>query len=274
MSVPQVTLNNGITMPQLGLGVFKVHEGAEVENAVRAALEAGYRSIDTAALYGNEHGVGRAIAGSEVPHQQVFVTTKVWNADQGYDSTLKAFETSLHQLNMDYVDLYLIHWPSTKRFKQTWRAMERLYEQKVVRAIGVANFQPHHLDDLLSDAQIVPAVDQVEMHPMLTQVEVRNYCADKGIAVEAWSPLMHGGEVLQHEVITRLATAHSKTPAQIVLRWHIQSGVIVIPKSITPERIRENIDIFDFELSAQEMAAIDALNADRRTGPDPDRFDF
>ncbi len=272
MTVPMMKLNNGITMPQLGLGVYKAHEGEQVQRAVQAALDAGYRSFDTAALYGNEHGVGQALAGTG--RKELFVTTKVWNADQGYDPTLRAFEMSLHQLGMDYVDLYLVHWPVAKKYKQTWKALEYLYEQKLVRAIGVSNFQTHHLDDLLADAHVVPAVNQVELHPRLTQVELRKYCADKDIAVESWSPLMRGGEILADQTITRIAGAHAKTPAQVVLRWHIQSGLIVIPKSVTPERIRENMDIFDFELSIEDMRAIDGLDQGERIGPDPDNFDF
>lgn len=273
MQVPNITLNNNVEMPLLGLGVYKVHE-REVQDAVKVALEAGYRSIDTAALYGNEKGVGEAVHESGLPRGDLFITTKVWNADQGYDSTLRAFEMSLHQLGMDYVDLYLIHWPVAAKYKATWRALERLYEQKVVRVIGVSNFQPHHLDDLLDGANVVPAVDQVELHPMLSQKELRRYSAEKRIAIEAWSPLMRGGEVLSHPVITDLAAIHGKTPAQIVLRWHVQQDIIVIPKSITPERIRQNIEIFDFELSDEEIATIDGLDNGERTGPDPDNFDF
>lgn len=274
MSVPDVKLNNDVLIPQLGLGVYKAHEGREVQDTVRIALEAGYRSIDTAALYGNEHGVGLALKNSDVPRDEVFITTKVWNADQGYDSTLKAFEVSMHRLGVDHVDLYLVHWPVARRFKKTWQALERLYDQKVVRAIGVSNFQTHHLDELLADANVVPAVNQVELHPRLAQIELRSYCADKGIAVESWSPLMHGGEVLRDPVVLKLAEQHGKTPAQIVLRWHIQHGLITIPKSVTPERIGENINIFDFELSADDMQALDGLNQDKRIGADPDNFDF
>jgi diketogulonate reductase-like aldo/keto reductase len=274
MTTPTVKLNNDVIMPQLGLGVYKAHEGSEAHDAVKVALEAGYRAIDTASLYGNEHSVGRAVAESGLDRKDVFITTKVWNADQGYLSTLRAFETSLHRLDMDYVDLYLVHWAVPKKYKQTWKALEYLYDQKVVRAIGVSNFQPHHLDDLLTDANVVPAVNQVELHPMLIQSELRAYCADKGIAVESWSPLMHGGEVLENAAILRLAQKHSKTPAQVVLRWHIQHGLIVIPKSTTPERIRENIDLFDFELDDEDMRTIDSLDVGKRVGPDPDHVDF
>jgi diketogulonate reductase-like aldo/keto reductase len=274
MTVPDVKLNNNVAIPQLGLGVYKAHEGREVQETVRVALEAGYRSIDTAALYGNEHGVGLALADSTVPRDEVFLTTKVWNADQGYDSTLKAFEVSMHRLGVDYIDLYLVHWPVARHFKKTWKALEYLYDQKAVRAIGVSNFQPHHLDELLGGLNVVPAVNQIELHPRLTQVELREYCASKGIAVESWSPLMHGGEVLRDPVILGLAEKHSKTPAQVILRWHIQHDLIAIPKTVTPERIRENIQIFDFELSTEDMLVIDGLNQNKRIGPDPDNFDF
>lgn len=274
MPVPDVKLNNDVLIPQLGLGVYKAHEGREIQETVRTALEAGYRSIDTAALYGNEHGVGLAIQGSGVPRDEVFITTKVWNADQGYDSTLKAFEVSMRRLGVDYVDLYLVHWPVARRFKKTWQALEYLYEQKVVRAIGVSNFQPHHLDELLADAHVIPAVNQIELHPRLTQTELRQYCADKGIAVESWSPLMHGGEILRDPVVLRLAERHGKAPAQVILRWHIQHGLIAIPKTVTPQRIHENFDIFDFELGTDDMRVIDGLNQDKRVGPDPDNFDF
>lgn len=274
MAVPDVKLNNGIIIPQLGLGVYKAHEGREAQATVGAALKAGYRSIDTAALYGNEHGVGLAVNESGIPRDSVFITTKVWNADQGYDSTLRAFDVSMHRLGVDYVDLYLVHWPVARRFKKTWQALERLYDQKVVRAIGVSNFQTHHLDELLADANVVPAINQIELHPRLTQTELRRYCADKGIAVESWSPLMRGGEVLRDSVILQLAKLHGKTPAQVVLRWHIQHGLIAIPKTVTPQRIAENLNIFDFELTADDMRAIDGLNQDKRIGPDPDNFDF
>lgn len=273
-TVPMITLNNGVAIPLIGLGTYKMHQGKEPEAAVRAALDAGYRSIDTAAFYGNEKSVGRAIKVSGLPRDEVFVATKVWNADQGYKFTLKAFETSLHQLGMDYVDMYLIHWPVKRKFKQTWRALEYLYDQKVVRAIGVSNFLPHHLDDLLQDANVVPAVDQVELHPMLAEKQLREYCQGRGVAIEAWSPLMRGGDVLSNPAIAELADKYHKQPAQIVLRWHVQQGIIVIPKSATPDRIRQNIDIFDFQLSDEDMHEIDQLDVGARTGPDPDNLDF
>ncbi|RKN87017.1 aldo/keto reductase [Paenibacillus ginsengarvi] len=261
-------------MPWLGLGVWKVTEGEEVVKSVRSALEIGYRSIDTAAVYGNEEGVGRAIRESGVPRDRLFVTTKVWNADQGYDSTLAAYDQSLNKLGMDYVDLYLIHWPVKGKYKDTWRALEKLYKDGRVRAIGVSNFHVHHLEDLLPKAEIKPMVDQVEYHPRLAQLPLLKFCKEQGIQMEAWSPLMQGKELLSHELITELAGKYGKTAAQIILRWDLQHGVVTIPKSVTPSRIQENAQIFDFELSAEDMQRIDGLNEDRRVGPDPDNFNF
>lgn len=269
---PAIKLNNGIIMPQFGLGVFKAEEGEEVENAVSTALKSGYRLIDTAAIYRNEEGVGRAIAESDVPRSEMFITTKLWNDDQGHDSALLAFNKSLDRLGLDYIDLYLIHWPVQDKYKTTWKAFEELYADGKIRAIGVSNFKPHHLDGLLEDCEVMPAVNQIELHPMHTQLETRRYCRQKGIKVESWSPLKKAGELLKNEVITGIADSHNKAPAQVVLRWHIQSGLIVIPKSVTPERIKSNIDIFDFELSADEMKQIDGLNQNERIGPDPDSF--
>lgn len=272
--IPEITLNNGIAMPQIGLGVFKVEEGNQVEEAVRAALDAGYRSIDTAAMYGNEEGVGRAIKESGIPREELFITTKLWNDDQGYESAFTALQASLDKLDLEYLDLYLIHWPkpAQNKYKETWKAFEEMYTNGKIRAIGVSNFHQDHLDDLLTDAQVVPAVNQIEMHPMLIQSELREYCNQKGIAVEAWSPLMRGGELLEHPVISSIAQAHNKQPGQIVLRWHIQLGVIVIPKSVTPERIAANIDIFNFELTSEEMEQISSLHTGERTGPNPANF--
>nr|WP_308426179.1 aldo/keto reductase [Alicyclobacillus cellulosilyticus] len=268
-----VTLNNGVKMPWFGLGVYKAQEGEEVENAVRWALEMGYRSIDTAALYGNERGVGQAIRDSGIPREEVFVTTKVWNSDQGYESTLRAFEESRRRLGFDYVDLYLIHWPVKGKYVETWRALEKLYRDGWVRAIGVSNFQIHHLQDIFAVSDIIPAVNQVEYHPRLTQKPLHAFCRDHGIQLEAWSPLMRG-EVLGHPTIVEIAERHGKTPAQVVLRWDVQNEVVTIPKSVRKERIRENADIFDFELTEEEMARIDALNENRRIGADPDNFNF
>ncbi|MFB7127055.1 aldo/keto reductase [Kitasatospora sp. NPDC056273] len=271
-TVPTVKLNNGVEIPQLGFGVFQVPDD-QTTAAVAAALEAGYRSIDTAAIYGNETGVGRALAASGVAREDLFVTTKLWNADQGYDATLRAFDASLAKLGLDHVDLYLIHWPTPARdlYLDTWRALERLVEEGRVRAAGVSNFQPAHLQRLLDTSALVPAVNQVELHPGLQQAELRAFHAEHGIATEAWSPLAQGA-VLDDPAITAIAARTGKSPAQVVLRWHLQLGNIVIPKSVTPARIRQNLDVFDFELTAQDMAAIAAGDRDLRTGPHPDQF--
>jgi 2,5-diketo-D-gluconate reductase A len=273
-TVPTTTLNNGTDMPQLGFGVWQVADD-EAHTAVATALQQGYRSIDTAALYKNEAGVGRAIAESGITRDQLFITTKVWNDDQGYDATLRAFDTSLNKLGLDYVDLYLIHWPQQARnlYTQSWQALERLYAEKRARTIGVSNFQPAHLDRLAIEADIVPAVNQIELHPHLNQQALRDYHAAHGIKTEAWSPLGQGGTLLDEPAIRDIATAHGKTTAQVVLRWHLQLGNIVIPKSVTPSRIAENIQVFDFDLSESEMSAIGGLNTDTRLGPDPDQFD-
>ncbi|MFI8004919.1 aldo/keto reductase [Streptomyces sp. NPDC086010] len=272
-TVPTVTLNNGVTIPQLGFGVFQVPDD-ETTAAVAAALEAGYRSIDTAAVYGNEAGVGRALTESGLPREELFVTTKLWNADQGYDATLAAFDASLTELGLDHVDLYLIHWPAPARdlYTDTWRALEKLHADGRIRAAGVSNFQPAHLHRLREESSLVPAVNQVELHPGLQQSELRAVHAEAGIATEAWSPLAQGA-LLDDEVITSLAERHGRTPAQVVLRWHLQLGNIVIPKSVTPARIRQNIDVFDFALPAADMDAIAGLDRGMRTGPDPDVVD-
>jgi methylglyoxal/glyoxal reductase len=265
------TLHNGVKMPYFGLGVFKVQEGQEVEESVKHALAAGYRSIDTAAVYRNEVGVGKAIIESGIPREELFVTTKVWNDDQGYDTTLEAFETSLEKLDMDYVDLYLIHWAVSGKYLDTWRALERLYKEGRVRAIGVSNFQIHHLQDIMNHYEEKPTVNQVELHPYLVQEELRAFCTTNQIAVEAWSPLAKG-QVLADPTLVELSEKYGKTPAQIALRWHVQNDIIVIPKSITPTRIKENADIFDFELSNEDMQKISLLDRDHRTGSHPDNF--
>lgn len=268
----KVTLNNGVEMPWFGLGVYQAKEGPEVENAVSAALRHGYRLIDTAALYGNEEGVGRAVRASGLAREEIFITTKVWNSRQGYDTTLRAFDESAGKLGVDTVDLYLVHWPVKGKYKDTYRALEKLYRDGRVRAIGVSNFQPHHLDDLLQEAGIVPAVNQVELHPLLSQKELKDYCDAKGIRLQAWSPLMQGN--LDVAELAEIGEKHGKTPAQVVLRWDIQNGVLTIPKSVHEERIRSNADIFDFELSGDEMKRIDELNRNHRFGGDPDNFNF
>ncbi|MFI8194162.1 aldo/keto reductase [Streptomyces sp. NPDC085946] len=268
--VPTVTLNNGVEIPQLGFGVFQVPD-AETTAAVSAALEAGYRSIDTAAIYGNEAGVGKALAASGIARDDLFITTKLWNADQGYDTTLRAFDASLDKLGLDYVDLYLIHWPTPARdlYRESWKALEKLAADGRIRAAGVSNFQPAHLKRLLDGTGLVPAVNQIELHPGLQQSELRALHADLGIATEAWSPLAQGA-VLSDDAITAIAARHGKSPAQVVIRWHLQLGNIVIPKSVTPARIRENLDVFDFALTDEEMTSIAALDRGLRTGPDPD----
>ncbi len=266
-------LHNGVRMPYFGFGTYKVKEGEEVYNAVRTALETGYRLIDTAALYENEEGVGRAIRDSGIPREEIFVTTKVWNSDQGYDSTLRAFETSLKKLDIGYIDLYLIHWAVKGKYLDTWKALVELYKEGRVRAIGVSNFQIHHLQDIMDHFDEIPTVNQVELHPYLTQEELREFCAKHNIKVEAWSPLGRG-RLLDLPELKRIAEKYGKTPAQVVLRWHVQNDIIVIPKSVHPERIKENADIFDFELSDEDMAAINRLNRNERFGKDPDHVDF
>jgi len=269
-----VTLNNGVQMPWLGLGVFKAKEGEEVVQAVKAAIRAGYRSIDTASAYRNEEGVGQgvreALQENGLQREDVFITSKVWNSDQGFETTLKSFDDSLKRLGLDYLDLFLVHWPVKGKYKETYRALEKVYAEGKVRAIGVSNFQIHHLEDLLSDAKVVPAVNQVEFHPYLTQKELLRYCTEKGIQLEAWSPLGQG-HLLEHELLKGIASKYGKTVAQIILRWDVQLGVVTIPKSIREARIIENADIFDFELSAEEMQAIDGLNRNQRFGSDPDK---
>ncbi|MGW0817344.1 aldo/keto reductase [Streptomyces viridiviolaceus] len=270
--IPTVTLNNGVQIPQLGFGVFQVPD-AETTAAVSSALEAGYRSIDTAAIYGNETGVGRALADSGIAREDLFITTKLWNADQGYDATLTAFDASLAKLGLDHVDLYLIHWPTPARdlYRESWKAIEKLVAEGRIRAAGVSNFQPAHLERLIADSELVPAVNQVELHPGLQQSELRAAHARLGIATEAWSPLAQGA-VLGDEAITTIAARYGKSPAQVVLRWHLQLGNVVIPKSVTPARIRENLDVFDFALTEEEMTTIAALDRDLRTGPHPDEL--
>lgn len=284
--VPNKQLNNGVIIPQMGLGVWQAKDGDEVETAVTAAIDTGYRLIDTAAAYGNEAGVGRAIAKSNVPREELFITTKLWNHDQGYESTLKAFDNSMKLLGLDYIDMYLIHWPMPAKhlYLESWKAMEELYSQGKIKVLGVCNFQPPHLDDLLAHATVKPAVNQIELHPYFQQLELQKYGHDHGIVTESWSPI--GGKggaggntsldtaLLAQPILNEIGQKYSKTAAQVVIRWHIQKDLIVIPKSIQPERIKENINVFDFELTEQDMNAIDTLQTGKRGGPDPDMFEI
>ncbi|CRK84991.1 aldo/keto reductase family oxidoreductase [Neobacillus massiliamazoniensis] len=267
------TLHNGVKMPWFGLGVYKVQEGEEALQSVKAAIKAGYRSIDTAALYQNEESVGQAIRESGVPREELFITTKVWNTDQRNDSVLEAFEISLKKLGLDYVDLYLVHWPVKEKYKQTWKVLEKLYKEGRIRAIGVSNFKIHQLEDLMSVAEVKPMVNQVELHPLLAQPELRNYCKKQGIQIEAWAPLGQG-RMLEHPVINEIASKYNTSTAQVILRWDLQNEIVTIPKSVKESRIIENADIFDFALSAEDIEKINALNENKRFGADPDNFTF
>ncbi|MEV2278717.1 aldo/keto reductase [Nocardiopsis sp. NPDC049922] len=273
MTVPDVTLGNGVRMPQLGFGVWQVSDDAVVD-AVTTALEAGYRSIDTAAAYGNERGVGEALSRSELDREDVFVTSKLANPDQGYDRTLRAFDATLERMRLEVLDLYLIHWPLPRRdmYVSTWKALERLYADGRVRAIGVCNFQAPHLERVMEEGGITPMVNQIELHPLLIQRAMREFDAKHNIITEAWSPLGQG-KLLDHPTVVAIAEQLQRTPAQVLLRWHIQLGNVVIPKSVTPERIRSNFRIFDFELSEADMDRVTGLDAGSRFGPDPDEFD-
>jgi len=278
MTAPLITLNDGNAIPSVGLGGFQTPPKA-TEQAVSAALEAGYRHIDTAAAYGNEREVGRAVKKSDIPREEIFLVTKLWNADQGYDSTLKAFEKSARRLGLNhedgYLDLYLIHWPipAVSEFVNTWRAFGALRDLGHIRSIGVSNFAPEHLNTLIDATGVVPVLNQVELHPLLTQVELREVHKNLGIATEAWSPLGQG-RLLDHPAITGIADAYGKTPAQVIVRWHLQIGNIVIPKSVNPERIASNFDVFDFELSDDDISSICSLDNGTRLGPDPRTFNF
>lgn len=269
----RIKLNNGIMMPLLGIGVFLMEEGDEVKNAVKYALEIGYRSIDTAAIYRNEIGVGNAIKESEVSRSEIFLTSKVWNADQGYDSTLKAFDATLRRLKTDYLDLYLIHWPVRNKYIETYKALEKLYNQGRIKAIGVSNFALNHFAELLENCKVKPMVNQVEFHPLLQQPDLHNFCNLNNIQLEAWGPLMQG-KIFNVKELQPLAKKYNKTIAQIALRWEIQKQVVVIPKSINHERIVENANIFDFELENDDIKFIDKLDRDKRIGPDPNNFNF
>lgn len=271
--IPSKTLANGVKMPYLGLGVYKMTDREEAIQAMVKALELDYRAIDTAALYYNEEEVGEAIRQSGVQREDIFVTTKVWNTDQGYDNTLRAFETSLKKLGLEYVDLYLTHWAVKDKFLDTYRAIERLYEEKLIRVTGVSNHHAHHLEKIFAQANVKPMVNQIEIHPYLSQEELRAFCKENDIAVTAWSPLGRGA-VLQDEIITNIAQQVEKSTAQIVLRWHYQNDIISIPKSVTPSRIAENSQIFDFELTDEQMKQINLVNKNQRFGKDPDNFNF
>jgi diketogulonate reductase-like aldo/keto reductase len=271
--VPVVTLNNGITIPQLGFGTWQIPED-DTQGIVEHALQTGYRHIDTAAAYGNEAQVGAAVNGSGIARDELFVTTKLWNANHGREKTLKAFDESMDKLGLDVLDLYLIHWPLPDHddYVETWKALEEILESGRTRAIGVSNFQQAHLERLLKEGDVVPAVNQIELHPLLTQVELKAFQAEKTIHTEAWSPLAQGGELLEDDTIAGIAERIGKTPAQTILRWQLQEGNIIFPKSVTASRVEENFDVFDVELTAEDLAAITALNKDERQGPDPDTF--
>lgn len=265
-------LSNGVKIPLFGLGVYQIPDDSKLQHAIEAAFDAGYRKIDTAAMYRNEPGVGKAIRNSTLTREEVFVTSKVWNSDQGYDETLRAFEKTRKNLGFD-PDLYLIHWPVKGKFKATWKALEELYDQGHLTSIGVSNFHRHHLEDLMSNARIAPMVNQIELHPRLQQSDLVTFCQQHEIHVEAWSPLMRG-EIFQVDELAQLAEKHGKSIAQIALRWCLQRGLGIIPKSDNPDHVRANAAIFDFELDDQDMAGIGRLDRHQRIGPDPDNFDF
>ncbi len=264
------TLNNNVSIPQVGFGVWKV-PNEEAAAAVEQAFKAGYRLIDTAKVYGNELGVGQAIANSSIPREELFITTKVWNADQGYENTIKAFDASLEKLGIDYVDLYLIHWPTPKfdQYVETYKALENLYKEGRSKAIGVCNFDIEHLERIMEECEVKPAINQVECHPYLQQKELRDFCKKHDIQVEAYSPLMNGTYIMENKVIQEIAEQHGKTPAQIILRWHVQNDVVVIPKTVTPSRMKENLDVLDFELTEADMERITTLNRNERNNSVP-----
>ncbi|WP_050726309.1 aldo/keto reductase [Vulgatibacter incomptus] len=273
MTRPSLTLNDGRTMPRVGFGTWRISND-QAASIVRTAISAGYRSIDTAAVYANEEGVGEAVATCGLPRDELFVTTKVWNDRQGYDTTLRAFDESLARLKLEAVDLYLIHWPApaTNRYVETWKALIQLRQEGRARSIGVSNFNRPHLERILDATGVVPAVNQIELHPFLQQRELRAFHADKGIATESWSPLARAHR-LDNPVLVDLAKKHGKTPAQVVLRWHLDSGLVAIPKSAHETRIRENLDLFDFRLDDEDMARMETLDEGGRTGMDPNAFD-
>ncbi|WP_438317110.1 aldo/keto reductase [Sporosarcina sp. FA9] len=269
------TVNNGLKIPQLGYGVWKIPDD-EAEHTVQKAMDAGYRLIDTAKIYKNEVGVGKAIAATNVPRAELFITTKLWNADQGYETALKAFDESLEKLGLDYVDLYLIHWPTPMfdMYVESYKALETIYKDGRAKAIGVCNFDIEHLQRIMDECEIIPAVNQIEYHPYLQQTELKKFCTEHGILIEAYSPLMNGTKVLEDPVIQELAKQHSKTPAQIILRWHLQTDVVPIPKTVTPSRMDENLNVFDFELSEEDLNKIAALDKGERHNAVPSEFSY
>lgn len=273
-----ITLNNDLEIPLLGYGTFRVPEGADLAQAVKTAIQEGYRLIDTAAVYQNEASVGKgireAIEEGIVTREELFITSKVWNDGLSYEETLQAYDDALARMELDYLDLYLLHWPGTNNdFVAQWKALEKIYTDKRVKSIGVSNFHQHHLEKLLAETDIVPAINQIELNPLQTQKKVQAYCTEKNIRVEAWSPLMNA-EVLEHATLKTIASKYKKTPAQVILRWQTQTNIITIPKSMTPSRIQENINIFDFELDTEDILMIENLNEDGHYGPDPETFDF
>lgn len=265
------TLHNGVEMPRFGLGVYKMTDKEAAVEAMLTALSAGYTAIDTASIYDNEHEVGEAIRATDKKREDIFVTSKVWNTDQGYDNTLRAFEASLKRLDLDYLDLYLTHWAMPDTYEETYRAIQRLYDEKLVRSIGVSNHQQHHLEKLMAKANTKPMVNQIELHPQLTQEPLRQFCADNDIAITSWSPLARG-RLLEDPVIAKIGAEYGKSIAQVIIRWHLQHDLIVIPKSVKPERILENADVFNFVLTAEEMKMIDSLNQNWRSGTHPDEI--
>ncbi|MBC1307544.1 aldo/keto reductase [Listeria booriae] len=265
--------HNGQEIPLVGLGVWKMRDEKEAIEAIQVAIESGYRAIDTAKVYENEEYVGQAIRETGIAREALTITSKLWNADHGYDETLRAFDTTLKKLQLDYLDLYLIHWP-VLAYKDSWRAMERLYNEGLIKSIGVSNFHQHHLENLFTTANEKPVIDQIEIHPLLSQKPLKAYLESQDIVHEAWSPLAQGGELLTNLTLQRIADKYNITIPQVILRWHLNNGSVIIPKSVTPERIRANIDLFGFDLAASDMAEIDALNKDERKGSDPDSEEF
>ncbi|MBC1920235.1 aldo/keto reductase [Listeria booriae] len=265
--------HNGQEIPLVGLGVWKMRDEKEAIEAIQVAIESGYRAIDTAKVYENEEYVGQAIREAGIAREALTITSKLWNADHGYDETLRAFDTTLKKLQLDYLDLYLIHWP-VLAYKDSWRAMERLYNEGLIKSIGVSNFHQHHLENLFTTANEKPVIDQIEIHPLLSQKPLKAYLESQDIVHEAWSPLAQGGELLTNQTLQRIADKYNITIPQVILRWHLNNGSVIIPKSVTPERIRANIDLFGFDLAASDMAEVDALNKDERKGSDPDSEEF